>query len=43
MPSRTAIDEGGRGIFLVAQFAERWGTRFTPNGKIVWAEQLTLA
>ncbi|AJE39392.1 hypothetical protein BJY54_000923 [Streptomyces nodosus] len=39
----TAVDEGGRGIFLVAQFAERWGTRFTPNGKIVWAEQLALA
>ncbi|MEW2486959.1 SpoIIE family protein phosphatase [Streptomyces sp. NPDC048411] len=35
----TAMDEGGRGIFLVAQFAERWGTRFTPTGKIVWAEQ----
>ncbi|MFF4789150.1 SpoIIE family protein phosphatase [Streptomyces sp. NPDC001276] len=34
-----ATDEGGRGIFLVAQFAERWGTRFTPTGKIVWAEQ----
>ncbi|WP_073791846.1 ATP-binding SpoIIE family protein phosphatase [Streptomyces sp. CB01580] len=35
----TAMDECGRGIFLVAQFAERWGTRFTPTGKIVWAEQ----
>ncbi|MGW5125943.1 ATP-binding SpoIIE family protein phosphatase [Streptomyces sp. NPDC004069] len=35
----TTTDEGGRGIFLVAQFAERWGTRFTPTGKIVWAEQ----
>ncbi|MFF1570761.1 SpoIIE family protein phosphatase [Streptomyces sp. NPDC058293] len=35
----TTMDEGGRGIFLVAQFAERWGTRFTPTGKIVWAEQ----
>ncbi|MER6977275.1 SpoIIE family protein phosphatase [Streptomyces carpinensis] len=35
----TSTDEGGRGIFLVAQFAERWGTRFTPAGKIVWAEQ----
>ncbi|MGV9347700.1 ATP-binding SpoIIE family protein phosphatase [Streptomyces spiralis] len=34
-----AMDEGGRGIFLVAQFAERWGTRFTPTGKTVWAEQ----
>jgi anti-sigma regulatory factor (Ser/Thr protein kinase) len=33
------MDEGGRGIFLVARFAERWGTRFTPTGKIVWAEQ----
>ncbi|MEV7028829.1 SpoIIE family protein phosphatase [Streptomyces sp. NPDC093272] len=36
------MDEGGRGIFLVAQLAERWGTRFTPTGKIVWAEQPTL-
>ncbi|MFD4972980.1 SpoIIE family protein phosphatase [Streptomyces sp. NPDC058424] len=35
----TATDEGGRGIFIVAQLAERWGTRFTPTGKIVWAEQ----
>ncbi|MET9588701.1 SpoIIE family protein phosphatase [Streptomyces sp. NPDC006539] len=35
----TAVDEGGRGIFIVAQLAERWGTRFTPTGKIVWAEQ----
>ncbi|MET7761577.1 SpoIIE family protein phosphatase [Streptomyces sp. NPDC005393] len=32
-------DEGGRGLFLVAQFAQRWGTRYTPNGKIIWAEQ----
>ncbi|MBL1101129.1 SpoIIE family protein phosphatase/ATP-binding protein [Streptomyces coffeae] len=31
-------DEGGRGLFLVAQFAQRWGTRYTPNGKIIWAE-----
>jgi hypothetical protein len=35
----TDTDEGGRGIFLVSQFAERWGTRFTPTGKVVWAEQ----
>lgn len=35
----TTMDEGGRGIFLVAQFAERWGTRFTSTGKTVWAEQ----
>ncbi|MFD7958235.1 SpoIIE family protein phosphatase [Streptomyces ardesiacus] len=32
-------DEGGRGLFLVAQLAERWGTRYTPAGKVIWAEQ----
>ncbi|RMB84969.1 SpoIIE family protein phosphatase/ATP-binding protein [Streptomyces shenzhenensis] len=32
-------DEGGRGLFLVAQFAERWGTRYTARGKVIWAEQ----
>ncbi|WP_336048749.1 SpoIIE family protein phosphatase [Streptomyces sp. CA2R101] len=32
-------DEGGRGLFLVAQFAQRWGTRYTPDGKIIWTEQ----
>ncbi|WP_257234468.1 SpoIIE family protein phosphatase [Streptomyces sp. JV178] len=32
-------DEGGRGLFLVAQLTERWGTRYTPDGKIIWAEQ----
>ncbi|WP_406137543.1 SpoIIE family protein phosphatase [Streptomyces anulatus] len=32
-------DEGGRGLFLVAQLAHRWGTRYTPQGKIIWAEQ----
>ncbi|MEU5613235.1 SpoIIE family protein phosphatase [Streptomyces sparsogenes] len=32
-------DEGGRGLFLVAQLAERWGTRSTGDGKTVWAEQ----
>ncbi|MFF9909906.1 SpoIIE family protein phosphatase [Streptomyces sp. NPDC013457] len=31
-------DEGGRGLFLVAQFAERWGTRYTQRGKVIWAE-----
>ncbi|MFI0711135.1 SpoIIE family protein phosphatase [Streptomyces inhibens] len=34
-----ATDEGGRGLFLVAQFAERWGTRYTPGGKVIWTEQ----
>jgi ABC-type branched-subunit amino acid transport system ATPase component/anti-sigma regulatory factor (Ser/Thr protein kinase) len=32
-------DEGGRGLFLVAQLAEHWGTRYTSAGKIIWAEQ----
>ncbi|MFJ2608483.1 SpoIIE family protein phosphatase [Streptomyces sp. NPDC091279] len=32
-------DEGGRGLFLVSQLAERWGTRYTPEGKVIWAEQ----
>ncbi|MEU3917295.1 SpoIIE family protein phosphatase [Streptomyces sp. NPDC029004] len=31
-------DEGGRGLFLVAQVAKRWGTRYTAEGKIIWAE-----
>ncbi|OLZ68305.1 histidine kinase [Streptomyces amritsarensis] len=31
-------DEGGRGLFLVAQYAERWGTRYTDRGKVIWAE-----
>jgi PAS domain S-box-containing protein len=32
-------DEGGRGLMLVAQLAERWGTRHTRTGKIIWAQQ----
>ncbi|MFI1728490.1 SpoIIE family protein phosphatase [Streptomyces acidicola] len=32
-------DEGGRGLFLVAQLAQRWGTRYTAHGKTIWAEQ----
>jgi serine phosphatase RsbU (regulator of sigma subunit)/PAS domain-containing protein/anti-sigma regulatory factor (Ser/Thr protein kinase) len=35
----TATDEGGRGLFLVAQMADRWGTRYTPEGKVIWSEQ----
>ncbi|MFJ5900317.1 SpoIIE family protein phosphatase [Streptomyces sp. NPDC093064] len=34
-----STDEGGRGLFLVAQLSERWGTRYTPTGKAIWAEQ----
>ena len=37
--SAASTDEGGRGLFLVAQFAERWGTRYLSDGKIIWAEQ----
>ncbi|WP_345654130.1 SpoIIE family protein phosphatase [Streptomyces siamensis] len=32
-------DEGGRGLFLVAQLTERWGTRYSHDGKTVWTEQ----
>ncbi|MFB6848619.1 SpoIIE family protein phosphatase [Streptomyces sp. NPDC056373] len=32
-------DEGGRGLFLVARLTDRWGTRYTPHGKIIWTEQ----
>ncbi|MGW7543188.1 SpoIIE family protein phosphatase [Streptomyces sp. NPDC054770] len=31
-------DEGGRGLLLVAQFADRWGTRHHAQGKTIWAE-----
>ncbi|MGW0396039.1 SpoIIE family protein phosphatase [Streptomyces sp. NPDC003042] len=32
-------DEGGRGLFIVAQTTQQWGTRYTATGKIIWAEQ----
>jgi GAF domain-containing protein/anti-sigma regulatory factor (Ser/Thr protein kinase) len=32
-------DEGGRGLMLVARLANRWGTRYTPAGKTIWAQQ----
>jgi anti-sigma regulatory factor (Ser/Thr protein kinase) len=32
-------DEGGRGLFLVAHFVQRWGTRYTARGKVIWTEQ----
>ncbi|MGW1787085.1 SpoIIE family protein phosphatase, partial [Streptomyces sp. NPDC002143] len=31
-------DEGGRGLLLVAQLTDRWGTRHTTYGKTIWAE-----
>ncbi|MET9830314.1 SpoIIE family protein phosphatase [Streptomyces sp. NPDC006385] len=37
--SAATTDEGGRGLFLVAQFAERWGTRYMAGGKVIWTEQ----
>ncbi|MFG3660875.1 SpoIIE family protein phosphatase [Streptomyces sp. NPDC047706] len=36
-----ATDEGGRGLLLVARASDRWGTRYTDDGKIVWVEQST--
>jgi serine phosphatase RsbU (regulator of sigma subunit)/anti-sigma regulatory factor (Ser/Thr protein kinase) len=32
-------DEGGRGLLLVAQLTQGWGTRQTDTGKTIWAEQ----
>ncbi|MBN0046707.1 SpoIIE family protein phosphatase [Streptomyces actuosus] len=34
-----AFDEGGRGLLLVAQLTQRWGSRQTTGGKTIWAEQ----
>ncbi|MER5748745.1 SpoIIE family protein phosphatase [Streptomyces sp. NPDC002088] len=31
-------DEGGRGLLLVAQLTQRWGSRHTAHGKTIWAE-----
>ncbi|MGW2327544.1 SpoIIE family protein phosphatase [Streptomyces sp. NPDC001700] len=33
------LDEGGRGLQLVAALAHRWGARYTAQGKCIWAEQ----
>jgi serine phosphatase RsbU (regulator of sigma subunit)/anti-sigma regulatory factor (Ser/Thr protein kinase) len=32
-------DEGGRGLLIVSQLTERWGTRHTRTGKTIWAQQ----
>ncbi|MGW6390497.1 SpoIIE family protein phosphatase [Streptomyces sp. NPDC055103] len=32
-------DEGGRGLYLVAQFTQHWGVRPGARGKTIWAEQ----
>ncbi|MER7575341.1 SpoIIE family protein phosphatase [Streptomyces sp. NPDC126514] len=31
-------DEGGRGLLLVAQLTQRWGSRHTAQGKTIWAD-----
>ncbi|MEJ8661757.1 ATP-binding SpoIIE family protein phosphatase [Streptomyces sp. MS1.AVA.4] len=33
-------DEGGRGLFLVAQLGGRWGCRHSQNRKTIWSEQI---
>jgi serine phosphatase RsbU (regulator of sigma subunit)/anti-sigma regulatory factor (Ser/Thr protein kinase) len=32
-------DESGRGLHVVSQLAQRWGTRRMASGKLVWCEQ----
>jgi anti-sigma regulatory factor (Ser/Thr protein kinase) len=29
---------GGRGLWLVDHFSDRWGSELVPGGKVVWAE-----
>jgi serine phosphatase RsbU (regulator of sigma subunit)/anti-sigma regulatory factor (Ser/Thr protein kinase) len=31
--------ENGRGLHVVSQLSQRWGSRRTPGGKVVWCEQ----
>ncbi|MEV8593320.1 SpoIIE family protein phosphatase [Streptomyces sp. NPDC052012] len=33
------MDESGRGLYIVARFAPRWGVRYTEAGKVLWTEQ----
>ncbi|MGW7052334.1 SpoIIE family protein phosphatase [Streptomyces sp. NPDC054887] len=33
------VDEGGRGLFIIAQLAQAWGVRYTAPGKTLWTEQ----
>lgn len=35
----SVVDEGGRGLFIIAQLAQAWGTRYTAGGKTIWTEQ----
>lgn len=36
-------DEDGRGVFLIASLADRWGMRYEDVGKTIWAEQTLTA
>jgi serine phosphatase RsbU (regulator of sigma subunit) len=35
----TDDEETGRGLLVISQLAQRWGTRRTATGKVVWCEQ----
>ncbi|MEV4559315.1 SpoIIE family protein phosphatase [Kitasatospora sp. NPDC049285] len=32
-------DEGGRGLYMIAQLADLWGTRYHDRGKTIWVRQ----
>lgn len=34
-----STDEGGRGLFLVAQLSTGWGCRYGRTGKTIWAQE----
>ncbi|MFB7757341.1 SpoIIE family protein phosphatase [Streptomyces sp. NPDC056121] len=38
MRRATTTEEGGRGLFLIAQSTQRWGARYNAQGKTIWAE-----
>ncbi|MGX1884924.1 SpoIIE family protein phosphatase [Streptomyces sp. NPDC055287] len=35
----STVDEGGRGLFIIAQLAQAWGVRYTAPGKTLWSVQ----
>ena len=37
------LDEGGRGLMMVAAVSQRWGSRSVPGGKTIWCEQLAFS
>lgn len=36
----STTDENGRGLLIISELTERWGTRYTARGKTIWAEQV---